>query len=132
MRVFRTLQIIEAEKIEPRVKSIVKDFIEYKSTNDPGNAFGRDAKFSRPRGIEFDDVRHVHILYGMEQKRLKILKIKTPYDRCSDSFLVYCGGYASGDYLIIDIIWDDAHKKSESIDRMQQYMKIAENFRKTH
>jgi Toxin YafO, type II toxin-antitoxin system len=132
MRVFYTHEMVQAAEADLRVKQTLKDFVVYKETGEEGETFGRDAKFRRPTGIELDDIRHVHLLYGYDKKALRVLALKDPYYRTSDSFLIYCVGYASKDCLVIDIIWDDAHQKTENIERMKRYMKIAENFRKSH
>ncbi len=130
MRVFLSANLQAVKK--PRLKDIVEEFKVYKETGSPGLTFGRDAEMLRPSSAVFAEVSHVHLLDGTPNY-LQGLQIRPQYNRTSDSFLIYCPGFVTVDcYLLIDVLWDDAHAKIENLDLMEEYAKIAERFRKRY
>lgn len=128
IKVFLSNEVKEQQHRQS-VKRIIDGFKAYKSTGDPGQMFGRDAEMIRPKEARENEVFHAHLL---DQARFKLerLHLRDQYNRKSDAFVLYTRGYTMRNhYLILSIIFDDAHSKTENIDLMLGYSRIAEHFR---
>ena len=59
VRVYLSPDLSESD--DDRIKRIARDFKLYKSTDDEGELFGRDAIFHRPSDAVNEELAHVHL-----------------------------------------------------------------------
>ncbi len=120
IKVFKTRHSFwDNEDIAP----IVEQFKKYKSEHNTPITFGRDAPLVRPSEATYAGIQHIHI--G------SFNTLTYQYHRTSDDWLIYTSGFSnSNHYLLIDILTPDAHNKANSIDLMNRYIEIANNFRR--
>lgn len=128
-------RFLQSMSEDESIKDICAGFKSYKTTQNPGTLFGRDASLDRPSCAKLSGLQHVHILDEMESfssKNIKVVRLEDQYDRTSDSFLIYCQGINDRrNYLLIDIIWFDAHETTRDYLRVIQYADEAERFYKS-
>lgn len=121
-----------------QVKRIYKEFKKYKEERDPGTLFGRDEPLDRPMSAKLANLKHVHLLepkdvqMAMAKKGVRAIRLMDQFDMKSDAFLIYCQGMADkNNYLLIDLLWLDAHRKTNEVQRMIDYAEEAERFYKS-
>ncbi len=121
---------VDRHKNNPKERRVIDDFKKYKSNNDEGTLFGRDAIIERPSDTHDNEVFHVHLL-DEKKFRIKRLYLKDQYYRTSDSFLLYCSGEGNKNYyLLIAIVWQKAHEfLNNQTDLLIEYGREAERFR---
>lgn len=130
IRIFMTQTMHDAKRQNIRIQKIVDEFIIYKETKRPGKIFGRDADFYKPSDAVDVELHHLHLL-DITTTNYHKQRMLDQYQRTSDSFLIYCPGFIETNYLLIDIIWQNAHNKINNNDIMLNYSKIAERFRRS-
>jgi mRNA interferase YafO len=68
----------------------------------------------------------------MRAKGVRAIQLMSQFNLKSDSFLIYCQGYFDkNSYLLIDLLWTDAHEKVRNNNRMIDYAEEAERFYKS-
>lgn len=108
-RVFLSKVLQIASENDARVNQIAKEFKNYKQTGKYGTYFGRDADIGRPTSAREHELMHVHLFPSNLVVRGVPIR---QYNRTSDIFLIYCEGIIDKTaFLLIDIIWNDAHQK---------------------
>ncbi|WP_020405156.1 type II toxin-antitoxin system YafO family toxin [Hahella ganghwensis] len=129
IEVFLSPNLQLARKANPKITEIRDAFKLYNETGNAGLIFGRYGEMLRPPEAMFEELNHIHILQG-SPSYLRRLQVRNQYERKSDSFLVFCPGFHSKDnVLMIDILWEDAHKRTEDMWLMDEYIKVAKRFR---
>lgn len=117
------------------LKAVSEGFKFYKSTNNPGAMFGRDAPLDRPSCARASGLQHVHLLDQRDLAgfdRIKCVSIRDQYRSTSDSFVIYCQGFNDpNSYLLLDVIWFDAHEVTRDYLRVIEYADEAERFYKS-
>jgi len=123
---------------DSQVKRIYREFKRYKENNNPGKLFGRDEPLDRPSSAKMAKLKHVHLLdshdveSSMRKKGVRAIRLMDQFDLKSDAFLIYCQGYVDkNSYLLIDLLWLDAHAKANDLNRMIDYADEAERFYKS-
>lgn len=86
---------------------------------------GKDAPFLRPESMFDAEVHHLHVYVNGVSCHKTWLAGKT-----SNSYLVYTSGDLDHDqYLVMDVIQDDAHNICKSHSLMRGYKQKAKDFR---
>lgn len=130
----RFLRAAAAENKE--VDRVAKAFKQYKITNEGGRLFGRDAPLDRPASAKLSKLQHVHLLSessiksSMRKSGVRVLELMDPYYLRSDAFVIYCQSFIDENrYLLLDILWRDAHRQANDNNRMIDYAEEAEKFK---
>ncbi len=122
-----TSRMIREDHPEERIISLVTEFRNYKEKGILPDTFGRDYPYHRPSAAVNADLRHIH-LNPMANWNLRVIQHK----RSSDTCLVYCSGWHSGDNYLLIAILSNAHERAQKITFMMELAEIAEGFRKKY
>lgn len=105
----------------PSNSQLVQDIKQYFQQKELPTSIGRDAPLNRPKDALFAGLMHMHIGDFNE--------VTYQYYRTSDDWVIYANALFSDSILLIDVLSPDAHSRAEQIDLMNQYIKIADEFR---
>lgn len=116
-------------------KTLLTDFLKYKSTGDLPHYFGRDTTYDRPADIQGSGLWHIHLALGSDGFKLKG-NAASPSDqktiqwnRTSDTALVYAKGLIDeNSYSLIAVFTPSAHDKANNCDRMRVLAGYARDF----
>lgn len=116
-------------------KTLLEDFIAYKSTGKLPDYFGRDTAYDRPDDIQDSGLWHIHL--ELDNDKFKVPSSSaTPVDtktmqwsRKSDTALVYAKGLLDeNSYSLIAVFTPPAHDKARNYDRMRILAGYARTF----
>jgi len=111
------------------IADLKNDFKKYKETGLLPNNFGRDAEYNHMNTLPIvkqEKIAHVHI----EDPNAPWTMKSIPFNRTSDTHLVYCQGFFKENcYLLMAILSPDAHEQARDRNIMYNLGKMAEKFR---
>ena len=131
VKVFVRKDLHEISKTDTILRNVIEDFRAYKQ-GARLQVFGRDAALTRPRpAAEMAELFHAHVLRNPKSQLIEMARLKNPYRRTSDRFLIYTRGFFnSKHYYVLDYLNDNAHKKVDDMTYMHWLIDEAESFRK--
>ena len=128
MEVYKS-DIIMQQLHAAELTSLESDFIQYKSTGDTPESFGRDVPYDHPNTLPILQAGEVYHLHLADPEK-PWLHRKMQYYRTSDTHLVYCQAILKDHcYLLIAILKPNAHEQARSNNIMHKIGLVAEKFR---
>lgn len=114
-------------------RTILDDFIRYKSTGELPNYFGTDVAYTQPHVVYKAGVMHIHLCLPpntFQSNRPQADRKCKMGDPDNDACLVYVqGDLYENRYSLLAIMYPDAHSKGRQVDVMSYLGRIAQQFK---
>ncbi|EPZ1175224.1 type II toxin-antitoxin system YafO family toxin [Klebsiella oxytoca] len=114
-------------------RTILDDFIRYKSTGELPNYFGTDVAYTQPHGVYKAGVMHIHLCLPPNTFPLNRPQADRKCkmgDPDNDACLVYVqGDLYENRYSLLAIMHPDAHSKGRQVEVMAYLGRIAQQFK---